>query len=108
MNKVIASNKLLLTRSSGNVFADLGFDKVEAANLLMRTDLMIMIEKWFTASGLTQREAAKVLGINQPRLNLLLKTKVDEFSLDALVNIAASAGLQLRLTSRATKAAKAA
>jgi predicted XRE-type DNA-binding protein len=39
-------------------------------------------------------------------LNLLLKTKVEEFSLDALVNIAASAGLQLRLTSRAAKTAR--
>jgi predicted XRE-type DNA-binding protein len=97
MNKLPKDDKLLLTRSSGNVFADLGFDDVEATNLLMRSDLMRAIEKWFKASGLTQSAAAKKLGVPQSRFNLLLKSKINEFSLDALVNLASAAGLKLKL-----------
>jgi predicted XRE-type DNA-binding protein len=92
-------DELLLTRSSGNVFADLGFDDVEATNLLMRSDLMRAIEKWFKTSGLTQSAAAKQLGVPQSRFNLLLKSKINEFSLDALVNLGTAAGLKLKLVS---------
>jgi predicted XRE-type DNA-binding protein len=98
MSNVQTIDKLLMTRSSGNVFADLGFEPGEAANLLIRTDRMIAIEKWSRASGLTQAAAAKVLGINQPRFNLVLKTKLQEFSIDALINIAAAAWIRFKLT----------
>jgi predicted XRE-type DNA-binding protein len=99
MNKLPKDDKLLLTRSSGNIFADLGFDNAEATNLLMRSDLMRAIEKWFKASGLTQSAAAKQLGVPQSRFNLLLKSKINEFSLDALVNLGTAAGLKLKLVS---------
>ncbi len=95
--------KLLITKSSGNVFADLGFDAAQASNLKMRSELMIAIERWFASSGLTQAKAAKLTGISQPRLNLVLKGKVNELSIDALVNIASAAGLQLKLSSSQPK-----
>ena len=44
-----------------------------------------------------QSPAAKQLAITQPRFNQLLNGKINEFSLDALVNIAAAAGLQMNL-----------
>ena len=91
------SERLKRIRSSGNVFADLGFDKVEAENLKMRSDLMIRIVQFHRKSGMTQASAAKALGLTQPRLNALLKGKIGQFSLDALVNIAARAGLNVRL-----------
>lgn len=83
-----------------NVFTDLGFDAEEAANLALRSELMLRIEQWYGASGLTQAVAAKTLGVTQPRMNLLLKGKIGEFSLDALVNIAARAGMRVGLTIR--------
>lgn len=49
-------------------------------------------------SGITQKEAARLLGITQPRLSLLLKRKIELFSLDALVNRVARAGMQVKLT----------
>ena len=49
---------------------------------------------------MTQAAAAKALGITQPRLNALLKGKISLFSLDALVNIANRAGLDVRLVIR--------
>lgn len=92
-----ASPKLKMIKGSGNVFLDLGFDKAEAENLKMRSDLIIRIIEWYRKSGLTQAAAAKALGVTQPRLNALLKGKIGLFSLDPLVNIASRAGLNVRL-----------
>jgi len=89
-----------MTVSSGNVFADLGFGQEEAQNLLLRSQTMTALVVWYQASGLTQAQAAKTLGITQPRLNQALKGKINEFSLDALVNMATRAGLRVGLTIR--------
>jgi len=58
------------------------------------------IETFYRRSGLTQAQAAKQLGITQPRLNALLKGRIGLFNLDALVNIASRAGLNVRLVIR--------
>jgi predicted XRE-type DNA-binding protein len=89
--------KLKRIRGSNNIFLDLGFDKAEAENLKLRFDLMMKIEDFYRDSSMTQAAAAKVLGLTQPRLNALLKGKIGLFSLDALVNIASRAGLNVRL-----------
>ena len=91
------AEKLKYVRGSGNIFLDLGFPKTQAENLKMRADLMIRIVQFHQKSGMTQAAAAKVLGLTQPRLNALLKGKIGQFSLDALVNIASRAGLNVRL-----------
>ena len=54
--------------SSGNVFADLGFDSAEARLLAMRVDLKIELEKQIKALGMTQSRAAEVLDVSQPKL----------------------------------------
>jgi predicted XRE-type DNA-binding protein len=94
------SGKLRMTRGTGNVFADLGFGKAEAENLKLRAELMMRIEEFYRKSGMTQSEAADALGLTQPRFNALLKGKIGLFSLDALVNIASRAGLNVRLVVR--------
>lgn len=94
------AQKLKRTRGSDNIFQDLGFPPAEAENLKMRSELMIAIEKFYRRSGLTQAQAARRLGITQPRLNALLKGKIELFSIDALVNIANQAGLNVRLVIR--------
>jgi len=91
------SGKIRITRGSGNVFLDLGFSKVEAENLRLRSELMMRIAAFHRESGMTQGECAKRLGLTQPRLNALLKGKLSQFSLDALVNIASRAGLNVQL-----------
>ena len=96
----LMAQKLKRTRGGDNVFADLGFPPGEAENLKMRSQLMMGIEDFFRQSGMTQATAASTLGITQPRLNALLKGKIGQFSLDALVNIAARAGLDVRLVVR--------
>ena len=94
------AQKLKRIRGSDNIFADLGFPPGEAENLKMRSDLMLGIEVFYRRSGLTQAQAAKRLGITQPRLNALLKSRIEQFSVDALVNIANRAGLNVRLVIR--------
>ena len=91
---------LKITKGSANVFADLGFGPQESQNLLLRSQTMVALVQWFYASGLTQAAAAKTLGVTQPRLNQLLKGKIEIFSLDALVNIATSAGMRVGLSIR--------
>ena len=91
---------LKITKSSANIFEDLGFDVQEAQNLLLRSQTMIALVQWYNASGLTQAAAAKTLGVTQPRFNQLLKGKIDIFSLDALVNMATNAGMRVGLTIR--------
>ena len=99
---------LIMTKGSGNIFADLGFDVEEAQNLLLRSQTMMAVDSWYRASGQTQTKAAKALGITQPRLNQLLKGKIEEFSLDALVNMATRAGMRVGLTIKPVPRVKAA
>jgi predicted XRE-type DNA-binding protein len=92
--------ELNITKGSANVFKDLGFDVQESQNLLLRSQTMVALVQWFNASGLTQAVAAKTLGVTQPRFNQLLKGKIEIFSLDALVNMATSAGMRVGLSIR--------
>jgi len=94
------SEKLKRTRGGPNVFRDLGFDDEEAENLKLRAELMMRIEEFYAKSGMTQAEAAKVLGLTAPRLNALLKGKIGIFSIDALVNALGKAGLRVELRVR--------
>ena len=92
------TKRIKITEGSDNVFRDIGFGEVEAENLKLRSDLMVRIEKYVKQSGMTQTEAARELGITQPRLNQLLKGKIQLFSLDALVNMLAQAGMRVNMT----------
>ncbi len=91
------TGKLKYVRGSENIFVDLGFDKAEAENLKLRFELLMKIDDFYRRSGMTQAAAAKALGLTQPRLNALLKGRIGQFSLDALVNIASRAGMNVRL-----------
>lgn len=94
------TKRIKITEGSDNVFRDIGFGEVEAENLKLRSDLMIRIEKYVKQSGMTQADAARELGVTQPRLNQLLKGKIQLFSLDALVNMLAQAGMRVNMTVR--------
>lgn len=97
------TKRVKMVRGSGNVFRDVGFREPEARNLALRSEIMIRIEEFVERSGMTQARAAGRLGLTQPRLNALLKGKIDQFSLDALVNAATRAGLQVELLVTAPK-----
>ena len=71
--------------------------KAEAANMKARAELMIAIHKTVLGWNTTQATAAKRLGLTQPRLNDLLKGRITNFSLDALINHATHAGLDVKV-----------
>jgi len=89
--------KFRVTRSSGNVFKDLGFPQDEAEHLRVRADLLIQIQKALKARGLKQAEAAKVLGVTQPRVSDLIRGRIDLFSVDGLIDMLARLGIRVRL-----------
>ena len=61
--------KMKITRSTGNVFRDIGFSATAAEHLLVRADLMIKIQTLIESKRLTQAELAKLLRITQPRVS---------------------------------------
>ena len=91
------AGKARVTRSSGNVFRDLGFGPEEAQHLLVRSKLMIEIERVVKARGLTQAAAAKAMGVSQPRVSDLMRGKVELFSADTLIDMLARLGFTVRL-----------
>ena len=92
-----------LRRSSGNVFRDLGFSNEDAENLRIRSELMARLARVINDRDLTQAEAARILGVSQPRVSDLVRGKIDLFSIDMLVNMLAKAGLQVTFTTRTRK-----
>jgi predicted XRE-type DNA-binding protein len=84
-------------QSFDNVWDALSDSPEEAASMTMRSNLLIAIEQRVRSWKVTQAVAAKRLGITQPRLNDLLHGKIANFSLDTLVDLAAKAGLSVRI-----------
>ena len=80
------------------MFADLGFPGQEAENLKIRSDLMIEIRTVINGRGLRQADAAKLFGVSQPRISELVRGKIDQFSIDALVNMLAHGGFRVEVT----------
>ncbi len=72
----------------------------DAANMQARSKLMIAMRSKIESWKVSQTEAACRLGLTQPRLNDLMRGRIDKFSLDALVNLAGRAGLVVRLQIR--------
>ncbi len=70
-------------------------DAVIAANLKLRSMLMIEISEYLRQSGLTQKEAAKKLRTTRPKLNDVLKGHIDKCTLDRLINMLASVGYKV-------------
>ena len=87
-----------MTRSSGNVFTDLGFSSQEAEHLRIRSLLIVHLRHLIEARGLNQSQAAKLFGVTQPRVSDLVQGKIGLFSIDALIDMLARAGVRVKLT----------
>ena len=67
----------------------------QAENMKLRSILMRAIERRVVELKLTQEEAAKLLGVTQPRISDLMRGKIHLFALDVLVNMATAAGMHV-------------
>jgi predicted XRE-type DNA-binding protein len=93
-----------ITPVGGNVFADLGFEPEEAAELLaesrriisekqaIKESLMTELAGWITEKKLKQSEAAQILGVTRPRISDVINKKTIKFTIDSLVNMLARTG----------------
>jgi predicted XRE-type DNA-binding protein len=86
-----------------NVWDAVEDDPAMAENLKLRSSLMIELKRHIQREQLAQAQAAKLLGVTQPRISNLMRGKIEAFSLDILVKMAVAAGL--RVTLRVQKAA---
>ncbi len=80
-----------------SVFDAIAESPEEALNMKLRASLIREIRSKVTGAGWTQTEAAQQLGITQPRVSDLLTGKLSKFSLDALVNMQARLGSDVKL-----------
>lgn len=85
------------TKSSGNVFLDLGFEPAEAAVLQMRADLLGDLRIYIEKNNLTKAEAAKRLGLPQSRVSDLVQGKWEKFSLEMLITLETRLGRTVRV-----------
>ena len=87
-----------VTITKGNVFKDLGFSDEEAVALAMRVDLALEIEKFIKRKRMTQTKAAEFFDVPQPKISKIMSGKLNGFSIDYLVKMAAKAGSIPRLS----------
>jgi len=86
--------------SQKNVFEDLGFTRDEAAHLQLRSAMMTRLIAEIEREGLTQANAAKRMGVTQPRVSDLMRGKLHLFSIDMLVSMLWAMGLAVDLKVR--------
>ena len=72
----------------------------EAESMKLRSKLMMALEQHIRTKGWTQVEAARRLGVTQPRISDLLRGKIGLFGLDSLVTLAVAAGLHVDIEVR--------
>jgi predicted XRE-type DNA-binding protein len=85
-----------ITTSSGNVFADLGLPDSE--ELFVKAQLAQKINAYITANKMTQESAAKLLGVDQPKISALMRGKLTGFSLERLFKFLNTIGSDVKIT----------
>ena len=88
---------MIRQKSRHDVFTDLGFAPADAENLRIRSAMMRALVAFIRKEKLTQAQAAKLLGVTQPRVSDLMRGKIQLFSIDNLVVLLAAAGLRVDL-----------
>jgi predicted XRE-type DNA-binding protein len=73
-------------------------DPTRAESLKIKSELMIMVERFIKEKGITQKEAAKLLGVSQPRISDLVRGKIDRFAIDMLINMLSRVGIMVDIT----------
>ena len=90
-----------VTESSGNVFADLGLPNPEQE--LVKAQLTLQIYSILKASGLTQVELAKTLGVQQPQISLLMRNRAGNFSVGRLMEFLTALRQDVEITVRPSR-----
>jgi predicted XRE-type DNA-binding protein len=98
------AKKMMIKRSSGNIFADLGLPNPEQE--LLKAQLTLQIYKIVKARGLTQAQAGDVLGIKQPHVSALMRNRAGNFSVGRLFEFLTALGQDVKITVKPTRKAQ--
>lgn len=90
-----------VTEGSGNVFADLGLPNPEQE--LLKAQLTLQIYALLKDSGMTQVEIAKILGVQQPQVSLLMRNRAGNFSVGRLMEFLTALRQDVEITVRPTR-----
>ncbi len=91
-------SKESITRGTSNVFADLGFP--DAAERQTKTRLALAVNELVTRRKLKQREAAALLGVPQPKISALKNYRLDNFSVERLMEFLTALDQDVEITIR--------
>jgi predicted XRE-type DNA-binding protein len=98
-------NGVVFIEGSDNVFRDLGFSEAESVNLLARSQLMTAIKDTLKERKMTQVQAAKILGVGQPRISDLHSGRISRFTVDMLMKWLAKLGKRVTIAVDSPEAA---
>lgn len=93
-----SQSAIRVIRGSDNVYADLGFEN--PAEELAKAQLARMIDAVIAERGLTQLAAAKLMGIDQPKVSHLLHGRLGGFSTQRLMEFLTALGLDIEIVVR--------
>jgi predicted XRE-type DNA-binding protein len=99
--KKARSRVSLVTEGSGNVFAELGLPNPEQE--LLKARLTLQIYAILKDSGMTQVEIAKILGVQQPQVSLLMRNRAGNFSVGRLIEFLTALRQDVEITVRPTR-----
>ena len=102
---MVKKRDIPVTESSGNVFADLGFDAPEEE--LTKAQLASHIRQIIKRRRLTQLAAARLMGIDQPKVSALLNGRLANFSSERLMRLLTALGQDVEITVKATPRSRA-
>lgn len=95
--------KAAIEHGSGNVFADLGL--AEPAERQTKTRLAMALNRGFKQHGLKQADAARLLGVPQPKVSALVNYRLDGFSVEKLMEFLTRLGNDVEIVVRPASAA---
>ena len=100
----MSKRKIQFERGSGNVFADLGL--ADAQDRMAKAELAREIATVLARKGLSQSEAAQLLGVDQPKVSALLRGRLSGFSLERLIRFLNLLGQDVRIVVRRKSSAR--
>ena len=93
-----------MKKSQGNVFSDIGFDKFEAEELAVKSDLISLVGLAIKTRKLSQTEAARICGTHQTSLSKILSGKLDSVTIDQLAKWIVALGGSVSINVKQPKA----
>ena len=94
--------KIPFEKSSGNVFADIGFAPAEAAELTAKSSMIIAIKDTIEQRKLTQQQAARLCGTDQPTLSKVLRGRMESVTIDRLASWLNALGRDVEIVVKAS------